>query len=58
MLINVMLKAGQHGCFRTEFGMPIRSIMSAELVSSSDFPRDEHGVSFRIDDIPQSLVIY
>lgn len=58
MLANVMLKAGQYGCFCAEFGMPVPPIMSAELISSGEIPTDEHGVSFRIDDIPQTLVVY
>lgn len=52
-----MLKAGQHRCFCTAFGMSVPSIMSAELGSSGEIHTDEHGVPFRIDDIPQSLVV-
>ena len=37
--------------------MSVPSIMSAELGSSGEIHTDEHGVPFRIDDIPQSLVV-
>ena len=52
MLANVVLEAGQHECFYTEFALPSWSVMSAILVSSGEIPTDELGVPFRIDGIP------